>query len=82
MRTRKRRELFVRFFVTCLKRIKDESGEKHKVFYALKLFGDIVRRYATVCGCETKGPVAAFSGGRLALTRPDAFSAAFLVEFD
>ena len=115
---------------------KDECGEKHKVFYALKLFGDIVRRYTTVCGCETKGPVTAFavkgaagkkallvvdrggedrrievevrgaaadskvrctlldythdlaphdavfSGGRLTLARPDAFSAAFLVEFD
>ena len=36
---------------------KDESQVKYKVFYALKLFGDIVRKYPDLCACESKGAI-------------------------
>ena len=36
---------------------KDEHQNKYKVFYALRLFGDIVRKYPVLCACESKGPV-------------------------
>ncbi len=50
---------------------KDELQNKYKVFYALKLFGDIVRNYATVCASESAGSVTLFpvkgADGRKAL---------------
>ena len=50
---------------------KDESGEKFKVFHALKLFGDIVRRYSTICASSCEGAVTTFgvrdAAGRKAL---------------
>ena len=36
---------------------KNELQEKYKVFYALKLFGDIVRKYPILCACESKGAI-------------------------
>lgn len=36
---------------------KDELQSKYKVFYGLKLFGDIVRNYTTICGVTTEGSV-------------------------
>ena len=36
---------------------KDEMQVKYKVFYGLKLFGDIVKRYSTICDGFTKGSV-------------------------
>ena len=36
---------------------KDEYQNKYKVFHALRLFGDIVRKYPVLCACESKGPV-------------------------
>ena len=115
---------------------KDELQRKYKVFYALKLFGDIVKGYSTICGSESAGAVTlfpvkdaagrkallvvdyggatrqisvdvkgvasgakarctlldnahdlvphevSFKDGKLALVKPDFFSAAFFVEFD
>lgn len=36
---------------------KDEHQNKYKVFYALKMFGDIVRDYPVLCACESKDSV-------------------------
>ena len=36
---------------------KNELQEKYKVFYALKLFGDIVRKYPILCACESKDAI-------------------------
>ena len=36
---------------------KDEMQSKYKVFYALKLFGDIVRKYPILCACESKDAI-------------------------
>lgn len=50
---------------------KDEHQKKYKVFYALKLFGDLVRDYTTICASESAGSVTTFavrnSVGRRAL---------------
>lgn len=40
---------------------KDELQKKYKVFYALKLFGDLVKKYSIICGCFTEGTVTAFA---------------------
>ena len=40
---------------------KDELQKKYKVFYALKLFGDIVRDYTTRCACTSAGTVTPFA---------------------
>ena len=34
---------------------KDEHQAKYKVFYALKLFGDLVKRYPTMCASTSEG---------------------------
>ena len=34
---------------------KDEHQEKYKVFYALKMFGDLVKSYPTMCGSTSEG---------------------------
>lgn len=34
---------------------KDEHQTKYKVFYALKLFGDLVKAYPTMCACTSEG---------------------------
>ena len=34
---------------------KDEHQSKYKVFYALKLFGDLVKRYPTMCASTSEG---------------------------
>lgn len=39
---------------------KDEHQRKYKVFYALKLFGDIVRDYRTICESKSAGSVTLF----------------------
>ena len=39
---------------------KDDLQKKYKVFYALKLFGDIVRDYKTICASESAGSVTLF----------------------
>jgi len=39
---------------------KDALQKKYKVFYALKLFGDIVKNYAVHCTGSTEGTVTAF----------------------
>ena len=36
---------------------KDEHQNKYKVFYALKMFGDIVRKYPVLCACESKDTI-------------------------
>ena len=36
---------------------KDEHQAKYKVFYALKLFGDIVRDYPVLCASTSEGPI-------------------------
>ena len=45
------------------------------MFYALKLFGDIVRDYSTICASESKGPITTFAvknaAGRKALLIAD-----------
>ena len=50
---------------------KDELQRKYKVFYALKLFGDIVKGYSNICGSTSEGTVTLFpvtaDGGRKAL---------------
>ena len=50
---------------------KDEMQRKYKVFYALKLFGDIVKGYSTICASESAGTVTLFpvkdAAGRKAL---------------
>ena len=40
---------------------KDELQRKYKVFYALKLFGDIVRDYSTICDGSSEGTVTTFA---------------------
>ena len=45
---------------------KDEMQRKYKVFYALKLFGDILRDYTLICDCRSEGSVTLFP-----VTRPD-----------
>ena len=40
---------------------KDEHQKKYKVFYALKLFGDLVRDYATICESASEGSVTTFA---------------------
>ncbi len=40
---------------------KNENQEKYKVFYALKLFGDVVKRYGTICGAKSEGDVTVFA---------------------
>ena len=50
---------------------KDALHRKYKVFYALKLFGDIVRGYTTICDSASEGSVTLFpvkdASGRKAL---------------
>ena len=50
---------------------KDELQKKYKVFYALRLFGDIMKRYSTICGSTSQGTVTLFpvkaADGRKAL---------------
>ncbi len=50
---------------------KDELQRKYKVFYALKLFGDIVKGYSTICASESEGSITLFpvkgENGRKAL---------------
>ena len=36
---------------------KDEMQSRYKIFYGLKMFGDIVKRYSTICDGFTKGSV-------------------------
>ena len=54
---------------------KDELQKKYKVFYALKLFGDIVKNYSTICASESDGTVTLFpvkgSDGRIGLLVSD-----------
>jgi len=54
---------------------KDELQRKYKVFYALKLFGDIVKNYSTICASESDGTVTLFPvkgpNGRLGLLVAD-----------
>ena len=54
---------------------KDELQKKYKVFYALKLFGDIVKNYKTICASESDGTVTLFPvkgpDGRLGLLVSD-----------
>lgn len=38
----------------------DTLQEKYKVFYALKLFGDIVKGYSTICASESDGTITLF----------------------
>ena len=40
---------------------KDGQQRKYKVFYALKLFGDVVRDYSTICASESNGPITTFA---------------------
>ncbi len=40
---------------------KDDMQRKYKVFYALKLFGDIVRDYPVISSCGTEGTVTVFA---------------------
>ena len=40
---------------------KDELQKKYKVYYALKLFGDIVRNYQTICESPSEGTITAFA---------------------
>ena len=40
---------------------KDELQRKYKVFYALKLFGDIVKKYKTICESASEGSVTTFA---------------------
>ena len=40
---------------------KDELQRKYKVFYALKLFGDIVKRYKAICDSTSEGSVTTFA---------------------
>ena len=40
---------------------KDALQKKYKIFYALKLFGDIVRDYTTRCACTSAGTVTPFA---------------------
>ena len=35
---------------------KDASQVKYKVFYALKMFGDLVKNYPTICASTSEGP--------------------------
>ena len=35
---------------------KNELQEKYKVFYALKLFGDLVKKYPVMCASTSEGP--------------------------
>ena len=50
---------------------KDALQNKYKVFYALKLFGDIVKGYSTICASESSGSITLFpvknADGRKAL---------------
>ena len=39
---------------------KDALQKKYKVFYALKLFGDIVKDYSTICASESSGSITLF----------------------
>ena len=39
---------------------KDELQNKYKVFYALKLFGDIVKGYSTICESTSEGSITLF----------------------
>ena len=54
---------------------KNELQRKYKVFYALKLFGDIMKEYTTVCGSASEGSVTLFpvrdDAGRRALLVAD-----------
>ena len=40
---------------------KDGQQRKYKVFYALRLFGDVVRDYSTICASESKGTLTTFA---------------------
>ena len=40
---------------------KDELAHKYKVYYGLKLFGDIVRDYTEICASESKGEITTFA---------------------
>ena len=50
---------------------KDALHKKYKVFYALKMFGDIVKGYSTICASKSAGSVTLFpvkdAAGRKAL---------------
>jgi len=50
---------------------KDNLQRKYKVFYALKLFGDIVKNYSTICASKSDGTITLFPvkgpGGRTGL---------------
>ena len=39
---------------------KDALQKKYKVFYALKMFGDIMKEYSTICASESEGAVTLF----------------------
>ena len=62
---------------------KDELQRKYKVFYALKLFGDIVKNYSTICESESSGTVTLFpvksADGRKALLVVDYGGAARMI---
>ena len=40
---------------------KDDMQRKYKVYYALKLFGDIVKGYTTICDSTSEGTVTTFA---------------------
>ena len=40
---------------------KDDMQNKYKVFYALKLFGDIVKNYKTICESSSTGRITVFA---------------------
>jgi len=55
---------------------KDALQKKYKVFYALKLFGDILKDYTTLCGVASEGTVYA-----MAVTRPDGKKGLLVVDY-
>ena len=65
---------------------KDELQRKYKVFYALKLFGDIVKGYTTICDSVSEGSVTLFpvknADGRKALLVVDYGGASRCISVD
>jgi len=55
---------------------KDGMQKKYKVFYALKLFGDIVKGYSTICAGESDGTVTLFP-----VKAPDGGKALLVVDY-
>ena len=55
---------------------KNELQEKYKVFHALRLFGDIVRGYPTICQSGSAGTLTAF-----AVKGPDGRKALLVVDY-